>query len=224
MDSTRRDFVQHLAVGAVALTGVPALGNRAWLNPAALAPQQDQWDVTWANRITNKYKTVFDCAEVESGYGVWRLAAWAGQWMDVMKATPAQLSPVLILRHNAIALAMNQAFWDKYELGKLKNVTHPLTLQPTTQNPALLDEKDGIPEPFSNAGVHKQLQRGVIVLACNLALRDCVDLVKTKTGASDEAARKEAMAALIPGVILQPSGVFAAVMAQEAGCTYVKAA
>jgi hypothetical protein len=224
MDSTRRDFMQHLAVGAVALTGVPALGNRAWLNPAAHAPQQGTWDVSWAKRITNKYKTVFDCAEVESGYGVWRLAAWAGQWMDVMKATPAQLSPVLILRHNAIALAMNQAFWDKYELGKLKNVTHPLTLQPTTKNPALLDEKDGIPEPFSNAGVHKQLQRGVIVLACNLALQDCVELVKSKTGADAEAARKEALAALIPGVILQPSGVFAAVMAQEAGCTYVKAA
>jgi hypothetical protein len=224
MDSTRRDFMQHLAVGAVALTGVPALGNRAWLNPPALAPQQGPWDTSWANRITNKYKTVFDCAEVESGYGVWRLAAWAGQWMDVMKATPAQLSPVLILRHNAIALAMNQAFWDKYELGKVKNVTHPLTLQPTTKNPALLDEKDGIPQPFSNAGVHKQLQRGVIVLACNLALQDCVELVKSKTGADAETARKEALAALIPGIILQPSGVFAAVMAQEAGCTYVKAA
>jgi len=224
MDSTRRDFMQHLAVGAAALTGIPTLGNRAWLNPASLAPQQGQWDVTWANRITNQYKTVFDCAEVESGYGVWRLAAWAGQWMDVMKATPAQLSPVLILRHNAIALAMNQAFWDKYEIGKRKNVTHPLTLQPTTKNPALLDEKDGIPEPFSNAGLHKQLQRGVIVLACNLALQDCVELIKSGTGADNDAARKEAIAALVPGVILQPSGVFAAVRAQEAGCSYVKAA
>jgi hypothetical protein len=62
------------------------------------------------------------------------------------------------------------------------------------------------------------------VLACNLALQDCVELIKSKTGADNEAARKEAIAALVPGVILQPSGVFAAVMAQEAGCTYVKAA
>jgi intracellular sulfur oxidation DsrE/DsrF family protein len=71
--------------------------------------------------------------------------------------------------------------------------------------------------------LHKQLQRGVIVLACNLALRDCVELVKSRSGLNDEDARKEAIAALVPGVILQPSGVFAAVRAQEAGCSYVKA-
>jgi hypothetical protein len=224
MDSTRRDFVQHLAIGAAALTGVPSLSNRAWLTPSGIAAHQGQtWDVSWANRITNRHKTVFDCAEVESGYGVWRLAAWAGQYMDVMKLTAAQLSPVLILRHNAIALAMNQAFWDKYGIGKLKQVTHPLTQEPTTKNPALLDERDGIPAPFNNAGLHKQLQRGVIVLACNLALRDCVELVKSRSGLNDEDARKEAIAALVPGVILQPSGVFAAVRAQEAGCSYVKA-
>ena len=40
---------------------------------------------------------------------------------------------------------------------------------------------------------------------------------------SDEAARKQAIAALVPGVVLQPSGVFAALRAQEAGCVYLRA-
>jgi len=36
-------------------------------------------------------------------------------------------------------------------------------------------------------------------------------------------AQKRAVAGLIPGIILQPSGVFAAVRAGQAGCVYVKA-
>jgi hypothetical protein len=71
--------------------------------------------------------------------------------------------------------------------------------------------------------LRKQLDRGVVVLACNLALDDCVDLIKNTDKISDDAARKAAIAYLVPGVILQPSGVFAAVRAQEAGAAYVKA-
>jgi hypothetical protein len=87
----------------------------------------------------------------------------------------------------------------------------------------LLDERDGVPAPFSELSLPKQIARGVVTLACNLALQDCVELVKRTDGVSDEAARAKAVAALVPGVILQPSGVFAAVLAQEANCVYVKA-
>jgi hypothetical protein len=157
------------------------------------------------------------------GYGVWRAASWARQYMEVMKATRAQVSPAIVLRHNAIILAMSQPYWDKYDIGKKKGVMHPLTMEPTKKNPALLDEKDGLPEPYSNAGLRKQLDRGVIALACNLALQDCIDLIKSTDKVSDEVARKQAIGYLVPGVILQPSGVFAATLAQEAGAAYVKA-
>jgi len=40
---------------------------------------------------------------------------------------------------------------------------------------------------------------------------------------SEDEARKRGIAMMVPGVILQPSGVFACIRAQEAGCTYVKA-
>jgi hypothetical protein len=181
------------------------------------------WDVSWADRVKGKHKAVFDNTEPESGYGVWRASAWAAQYMDVMKAAPADLTPIVILRHNAIILAMQQSFWDKYGIGAAKKVTHPLTGEPTDKNPVLLDEKDGIPAPFNNAGLRKQLDRGVIVLACNLALQDCVDMIAKKENLSAEEARKRALAFMVPGVILQPSGVFAAVRAQEAGAAYVKA-
>ena len=38
-----------------------------------------------------------------------------------------------------------------------------------------------------------------------------------------EAARTEAISMLVPGVMLQPSGIFAVVRAQEAGAQFVRA-
>lgn len=222
--STRRDFLERVssasALGAVGLTApLSAIVSAAWI-PDSNA-QDGAWNVTWPSRITGKHKAVFDVAEVESGYGVWRASAWKRQYMDVLKLAAADITPVVVLRHNAIILAMKQSFWDRYGIGKLKSVTHPLTAQPTDNNPVLLDETSGIPAPFNDAGLHKQLARGVTVLACNLALQDCVELIKQR-GATEDAARKEALAHLVPGVILQPSGVFAAIRAQEAGCAYIR--
>jgi hypothetical protein len=134
---------------------------------------------------------------------------------------PSSLFP---LRHNGIALAIEQAFWDRYGVGKAKGVTHPLTLQPTDRNPALLSSaRDGIPADFDAFALDRAIARGTVVLACDLALRDCVDLIQRTDTVSAEEARTRAIGYLVPGVILQPSGVFAAVLAQEAGCAYVRA-
>ena len=220
----RREFLGRATTGAALLAGFPlALAATACTPQDGEAQANTEWDLAWVNRLTGKHKAIFDCAEIESGYGVWRAFAWAGQYQQVLGATQADLSPVLILRHNAVALAMNQAFWDKYGIGKAKNVTHPITLQPTDKNPALLSgDADGVPAPFDQAALTKQLERGVVALACNLALDDCVQMVAKADGISAEEARKIAVAHLVPGVILQPSGVFAAVRAQEAGAVYVK--
>ena len=223
MSVNRRTFLGAAAMNAAAFATLPAL---ALANvPADLIPHgsSDEWDTAWTSKLNGKYKAVFDNTEPESGYGVWRAAAWAGQYMDVMKAAPAELSPVVVLRHNAIILAMRQPFWDKYKIGESKKVTHPLTGEPTGKNPVLLDEKDGIPAPFNNAGLMKQLGRGVTVLACNLALQDLVDLIQQADKIDAAEARKRAIAYMVPGVILQPSGVFAVTRAQEVGASYVKA-
>ena len=222
MSPSRRLFLESAAVNAAAFAILP--GTLLAGLPRDLVPPApgDEWDLSWADKLKGKYRACFDCADVESGYGVWRASAWANQTMDVMKAAPAEVSPVIVLRHNAIVLAMQQAFWDKYAIGASKKVRHPLTMKPTTKNPALLDEKDGIPAPFNMAALHKQLSRGVVALACNMALQDCADLIKTTDNVSEEEAHKRAIAFLVPGVILMPSGVFAAVRAQQAGCAYVK--
>lgn len=223
MSPNRREFLERTA-GAALLGALPFTLTPTAAALAAPAATSDEWDVTWGSRLTGKHKAVFDVPEVESGYGVWRASIWARQYVDVLGAKPNEISTVLILRHNGIVLAMQQGFWDKYKIGEAKKVAHPITLQPTDRNPALLSSARGeVPEQFDAAALDRFIARGNIALACNLALQDCIELIKGKDGVSDEEARKRAIGYLVPGVILQPSGVFAAVKAQQAGCHYVRA-
>ena len=228
MPTDRRDFLQRLTAGAVMLGAAP-LGFDATTRVVGLSAEGNahsapEWDLSWTKRVTGKYRAVFDVPEVDSGYGVWRATIWPNQYHDVLGVPIKDMTSVLVMRHNGIALSMQQTFWDKYAIGKAKNATHPVTQQSTDRNPALLSSGvDGTPAMFDDFALPKFIARGGIALACNLAFQDCVDLIKGKENVSDEEARKQALSYLVPGVILQPSGVFAAIRAQDVGCKYLRA-
>lgn len=225
MSQNRREFIEHLTAGAM-LAGVPFSADvlRAFAPPAPGTAAAEDFDMAWVNRVTGKYRAVFDVPEIDSGYGVWRASIWAQQYGQFLKAAPKDCSAVLVLRHHGIALAMQQSFWDNYGVAKANTVTHPLTQQPTDRNPALLSStRNEVPAMFDDAALDKYAARGGIALACNLAFDDMIELVTKKDGGTPEAARKTALAGLVPGVILQPSGVFAALRAQDVGCKYLRA-
>ena len=224
MPIDRRDFVGRLAASAL-LAGVPLPIDASVRALSQTQPEQtEEWDVSWVKRLTGKYRAIFDVPEIDSGYGVWRASIWARQYQEVLGAKPNELSSVVVLRHNGIQLAMQQAYWDKYGIGKEKNVLHPITQQATDRNPALLASSRGeVPAMFDDAALDRYIARGGIALACNLALQDVVEAIQKKENVSAEEARKQAIAFLVPGVILQPSGVFAALHAQDAGCKYLRA-
>ena len=181
----------------------------------ASAPQvSEDWDLTWTDKLKGKRSALFDCTEPESGNGVWRASIWKKQNVEVLKAAPSDIVPVIVLRHDAIILAMQQSFWDKYDIGTAKKVTDPMTDQPTAKNPVLSE---------GDSGLRRQMANGTIALACNIAFQQCIDTIVTHEKVGKEEARKRAVAYLVPGVILQPSGVFAAIHAQNSGATYIKA-
>jgi hypothetical protein len=232
MPTSRREFVEKITVGAAMFGALPLpLSLSLSGNATKTADGSDRspllspdWDLTWVNKLTGKHKAVFDVPEVESGYGVWRATVWTNQYHNVLNVPVSELSPVVVLRHNGIVLAMQQSFWDKYGIGKAKNVTHPVTTQPTDRNPVLLSSTRGeIDANFDPMALDKFIGRGGVALACDLALQDCIRLIQSKEGVSAQVARQRAIAAMVPGVILQPSGVFAALRAQEAGCSYLRA-
>ena len=206
-----------------AAAGLAALPSpiQAMASAHAAPAGADDWDLSWTRRVTGKYRAVFDVPEIDSAYGVWRATFSAKQYQDVLKAQPKDTTPVLVLRHNGIFLALKQEFWDKYGTGAAKKATHPLTEQPTDRNPALLAD---LGEPFNSFALDKYLARGGVALACNLALQDVVGTIQAKDGTAADEARKQALGWMLPGVILQPSGVFAALYAQDgAGCKYIRA-
>jgi hypothetical protein len=225
MPQDRREFLGRIGAGAL-LAAMPVTDVLTAFHSPFAPPHSpiEEWDLSWTNRVTGKYRAVFDVPEIDSGYGVWRASLWVKQYADVLKANPRDCSPVLVLRHHGIALAMQQSFWDKYGVSKWQPVTHPITQQGTDRNPALLASSRGeVPADFDEVALDKYLSRGGIALACNLAFDDMIDLVSKKDGTSGDAARKTALAGLIPGVIMQPSGVFAALHAQDVGCKYLRA-
>jgi hypothetical protein len=225
MDSSRREFLERAASSAAMFGAFPfAMESTLRAFDSVPTVTADEWDLNWVKRITGKHKAVFDVPGIESGFGVWRASIWGKQYMDVLAAKPADISTVVVLRHDAIILAMQQSFWDKYGVGKAKEVKHPITQEITDKNPVLLSStRNEVPAQFDAVALDKFLARGGIVLACNLAFADCVELVKSKENLSAEEARKQAIAGIIPGVVLQPSGVFGVIRAQEAGATYIRA-
>lgn len=219
--TSRREFL--LRTGAAsALWGVASA-----LDPFSLeatpAVSAAEWDVTWVQRITGKHRAVFDAAEVEGSAGIRRAAAWVAQYQAVLRVTRADLTPVIVIRHNAVVLGFPHAFWTRYGIGARYQATHPMTGAPTDRNPALFDESDGLPPGTGASTLSSQIAAGAIVLACDLALRGVIALVREADKVAEPEARRIALEAMLPGVILQPSGVFGAVLAQEAGCAYVRA-
>jgi hypothetical protein len=229
MSTNRREFIGQLTTGAAAFGALPLtsellssrLGHDVTGGTAVAA---DSWDLSWTARVKGKYKAVFDVPEIDAGLGVWRASIYVNQYRDVLGAKENQISPVLVLRHAAIALAMNQEYWDKYGVGKKREVKHPVTGEATSINPALLSSKRGEqPEMFDAFALDQYIARGRIALACNLAFQDITDTIKAQEKVSDDEARTRGIAMMVPGVILQPSGVFAALRAQDIGCAYLRA-
>jgi hypothetical protein len=191
--------------------------------PRTSNPDFDEWDLTWPSRLSGKQRAVFDAADIESGAGVFRAGVWTGQCLTVLGAARADVSPVIVLRGHAVVLALHQGFWDKYSVGRMRRVTHPVTLKETQRNPVLMDESDALPAAMLAVTLPRQLASGAVVLACNIALQAWIDAIRQRNSVSDAEARQEAVGALVPGVILQPSGVLAAYLAQQHGCAYIHA-
>lgn len=246
MTTDRRDFLARLAAGTAATvvgasvfpSSLHAAGSEARADAlvggesgsqfsaqllASLALARADWDTSWTSRLTGKHRAVFDSPLVDSGVGVFRSGMWQNQYAEVFKAAPSDINSVLVLRHDAIILAMTQPFWDEYQLGKRKKVTNPMTLKKTTRNPAMLTEADGVPPSFASFALDRQMARGTIVLACGLAFSDMVDEVSAKHKIKGDEAHAKALTGLIPGIIMQPSGFFATTLAGQNGCIYVRA-
>lgn len=222
MGTDRREFLGAMVGAGMALGGKPEhrhSGTPFQSSPASRAPSSD-WDVSWTAKISGAHRAVFDSPDISEGLGLLRTLVWIKDYGEVYGATPQDMSAVVVLRHNGIWMVMNDEFWAQHGIGALTKINDPKTKLPIKRNPFLG------PTPFADLppqvadNVLTKVLGTATVLACNLAFQDVVEKVKGHAG--DEA-RAMALEHLVPGIILQPSGVFAVTRAQEAGCQYMLA-
>ena len=174
----------------------------AGVMPAASAAAE--WDLTWIDRLTGKYRTVFDAPEVNEGTVFTNAQVFHMGFKEVYDATDADMQAVLVLRHRGVVMAFNDAMWEKYALGAESKVANAEKVNPFTREMANLKN------------------RGTIFLACNLAASRRAREIAQRLGLNADDVKKELYANLIPGVIVQTSGVFATIRAQQAGCSFMK--
>ena len=209
----RRGFIGTVAATAAAagIAGlVPAsLGADTPRTTPALDPQLE----AWFGKLKGKHRMVFDAPAAGEGM----IAIWPRVYLNTMNATHGEqdgVSAMIILRHHALGLAIQDSMWEKYEFGKVFNVS--VNGAPATKNPYAKIE--GLPIP--GLGITELLASGVLVGACDVAMTVYSSGVAKARGLDAAAVRKEWVDALHPGVQLVPSGVYAVGRAQELHCGY----
>ena len=221
MEGNRRQFLGSVA--ALSATGV--------LLPSALgaespepAPVSADWDVSWRSRVTGPFRAVFDNPIVNEGVGLWRAIDWKKNVMEVYGDEAKDASTVLVIRHEAIPMIMNHAFWERHGLSASGKPTGEEAGEPAKRNPFLTLE-GAAGGGRRGATLDAFIESGGIVLACNYAFgRSVVGPEARKSGLDQAAAREAALKQVIPGVIIQPSGFFAVIEAQRSGCHFFPAA
>jgi intracellular sulfur oxidation DsrE/DsrF family protein len=213
----RRGFLGRLAAGTLALaaSGIARADGESPARSKANPP----WDDTWMTRIKGKHRQVFDAMEINSGFPLVMTDIWLMTNHDAYGIPEKELSAVIVLRHNAIAIAMNDAVWAKYKLGEAFNVTDAVTSKPAERN-VFATAKDFAIPPFPTSSMEKLRDRGVIFCGCNMAMIHFSSMFGEKVGVAKEQALQDWVAGLLPGVTRVPSGVLAVGRAQEHSCNY----
>lgn len=228
MSTPRRRFLGWLgSASLLGFAGTPSLA-RASSSPTPASdeshvlPIAETWDMSWTARLSGKYKAVFDSPEAHSGAALYRAVSWCEQYKEVYGAERSEMSPVLVMRHFGFYLAMNDEYWRRYDVGKELKERDEKGGKWAKVNPIGAAVAAASPESakFAMAGF---IANGGIALACGWSFGGAASRIARQDKLERAAARERAKEMLLPGVILQPNGIFAALRAQEAGCSYILA-
>lgn len=226
----RRRFLSWITATALSVTGAPAAFAAATGRPArrhapGSAPSTDpKWDDTWVDRVrAARHKAVFDSPAISDGDALGMANRYLSGCRDALGTAGADVQAVIVFRHKGLPIALSDAMWDRYELAKADKLDDPSTGRLAHRNPFLhvtKDDKHAAIEPEES--IESLRARGVVFLGCNLALMALASQLADRTQQKPEAVTAELRANLLPGIILQPNGVYATLRAQDAGCGFMR--
>jgi hypothetical protein len=205
----RRDFMGLAA--AMAAIGVSTVLP---VSTATAAPGARTDFTRWLDSISGKHRVVLDVREPNDGMAV----AWA--WVYLFTGPQAygdkedQLGTVMVFRHNAIPLALEDSMWK----GEYFKISDPATSAPALRNPYYATPVDA---DVPDMTLKSHIERGVKVAACNMAIHYYSGQIAKAQGFKHEDVKGEWMAATLPGILQAPSGLVACQGAVAKGCAYI---
>jgi len=202
--TARRGFVAGAIAGMAGLAATPALAAAITSRAVVGAP-----DEIWLQGLTGKHRQYFDVNLLDV-----RALARVGNFIDVYAEAydmkDADINVIFGAHGAATAMMLNDAMWDRHELGRRNNVTDATSRLPARRN------------PFATGAmsVARLQERGVRFIVCMRSIRRLSGDLAGPHG-TPEQLRSELLANLLPGVTPVPAAIVATNRAQEAGLTYV---
>jgi intracellular sulfur oxidation DsrE/DsrF family protein len=178
------------------------------------------WDTSWIDSVAKaKYRVVFNGSDIADGLVLDYTSTFFEHFREVHDTRDADTRPVIVFRRLGTVMALNDAMWERYAIGADRKVDDPLTKAPARRNPFW-----SAPAGDKNAGpsIESLQKRGLICLACNVSLMSMGYSFAQKTGRAVDEVRKELRENLVPGGIAVPSGIYALIRAQNAGCAFMQ--
>jgi hypothetical protein len=244
----RREFLGQVAASAIVLAGAACATPAAIATPAptpapaappanGTAPQagggggggtipaRTSWDDSWFAKLTAKHKAVFDSPEINDGLVIANATGYIRGMRDALGATDNDIQTVVVIRHAAVVMLFNDAMWEKYSIGRLRSVKAARGEGWATKNQwvgtASARPAEGtVDRPQSTFAW--LASRNHFILGCDLATRNVAGVIARDAKVESRVVYEDLTTNMIPGVILQPTGVYACHRAQEAGCTYIR--
>ena len=211
-------------VGTVASLGAGlALGADSRAQQLFVTQQSAGASDAWLDQLKGKHRQLFDVPEPEGGTALRHLRNYLDAWRNAFGVGEKDVSVVVALYARTTPLGLQDAMWEKYQLGAALSLTDPTTNAPLVRN-WFAHPKPGDPVADGEPGTSMEAlqQRGVLFALCNNALtRWAARLEKSGMGAA-AAVHADLVAHALPGVAIVPDVLVAMTKAHERGFAYVR--
>jgi intracellular sulfur oxidation DsrE/DsrF family protein len=214
--TSRRAFISHLGLASAAVAG----GRVLPVEPLPGSP--DTWDMSWLEPLkAASYRAVIDVSTLEDGYALHLASMLMDQAHEVHGTSDEKTKIVLVHRRGGTPIVFNDTLWERFPIGEQTKQSDSATKAPLRRNPFYHSRPDASAESAASKLATLQ-RRGVITLVCNIAANNWAGSLAEATKRDVAEVKKEVFGNLTPGTIVVPSGVFALMRAQNAGCAYMR--
>lgn len=210
----RRGFLARLSAAAASLTAITAAPSTLTA-AASRTPEAQGGPDAWIDRLKGRDRLLFHAHQqlMPAVVGARNVLANARDAYGV----PEMENSVAIATHGpAIIGLFRDEIWQQFTLGERYKINDAKTNAPATKNPYLAPQ-DSWP---ADATVPALMQRGVLFVVCNVAVRNLSRRIM-REGEAAEALHKELVAGLVPGTVVVPDLFVAMSHAQKKGVSYI---